>query len=76
MLNTDANTLHGLAQLSPAVKQFLTDELLTVMDRLLVAPEPMTVYRLQGKGEFLKELLAAIEHAEHPVRQPVRQMAR
>lgn len=71
MLNTDANTLQGLAQLSPSVKKLLGDELLRCLDLLCEAPDPMLIHRLQGRAQFLKELLNLIEHAENP--QPVRQ---
>jgi len=64
MLNTDANTQRGLAQLSPAVKAMLTDELMTVLDQLIEAPDTVLLYRLQGRAKLLKDVLRMIEHAE------------
>lgn len=66
MLNTDANTLQGLAQLSPSVKKMLGDELLLCLDRLCDVPDPMQLHRLQGRAQLLKELLNLVEHAEKP----------
>lgn len=66
MLNTDANTLQGLAQLSPSVRKLLGDELLLCLDRLCDAPDAMILHRLQGRAQLLKELLNLIEHADKP----------
>lgn len=65
MLNTDANTLQGLAQLSPSVRTLLENELLLSLERLIDADGPI-MYRLQGRARFLKELLSLVESADKP----------
>jgi hypothetical protein len=77
MLNTDANTLQGLAQLSPSVKELLGNELLLALDRLCDATDPVILHQLQGRARMLKELLNLIEQAENPARQtPDRRVVR
>jgi hypothetical protein len=76
MLNTDANTLQGLAQLSPSVRALLENELLLALDRLCDAVEPAIFYRLQGRAQFLKELLNLVESTEAPRRSPSPQTLR
>ena len=75
MLNTDANTLQGLAQLSPSVRKLLEEELLLSLDRLIDADGPI-LYRLQGRTRLLKELLNLIESADAPRRHPSAQTPR
>ena len=76
MLNTDANTLQGLAQLSPSVRKLLENEMLLALDRLCDAVDPAILYRLQGRAHFLKELLNLIESAEQrpPAAQTLRRV--
>jgi hypothetical protein len=64
MLNTDANTLRGLAQLSPVVKSMFSDELLVVLDVLIDCPDPVLLHRMQGRARLLKDIINLIDQAD------------
>lgn len=59
--------LRGLARLSTGefahVREFLEKELSTIKDKIMVATEPDTILRLQGRALQLSDLLELVQKA-------------